>query len=573
MSVITENGTGYTERDLVHNWAAEYAKRLYEGLEDEMISHVAELEGSDRDVLAKSKEYTDLSCAALEAKIGSGGSAGSSGSSGSSGMALADGSVTTAKLADGAVTAAKLADSVVNMYNNSMPSAAKKGDIAIITDTNDKVTKIMACTYSNGAGSTNWSEIYPSASEIPDDSITSAKLADGAVAEDTIGTGAVTETKLRDGSVTTAKLADAAVTNAKLADRAVDTYNLADGAVTAAKLCGESVTNDNIVTGAVDARAIADDSITLEKLAETLKERIIIGDKNTGSTAAHPDFVLESGIYQFLGGITIQVTADNTYKTTKNITPSAGILLVSDSDGDIIQILFCGERDTEGLMYAHPMQIYWRYLVMDPNTSDPVSWDPVPWMLVNPGGAVHGSSDTVFDSSSVNYDADTYSAKVIDDKLSSITSTGSGAAEITDGSVTAAKLDAGVLAAIRAGMYYAQCVTVGITGICTITLTGFDGTVSDGMALLVKFANNVSLNSYYPLSLCINSGASIQISASDSTASTTGTGSDVYFTAGEMVLFKAVTISGTQYWAIQQRGLNSGGSSSGSGVTYGASAP
>ncbi|MGM9935922.1 MAG: hypothetical protein ACI38A_01115 [Candidatus Ornithomonoglobus sp.] len=59
MSVITEHGTGYTEKDLIHNWAAEYAKRLNDSLSDTVENYAAALEGADRDVLAAAKEYTD----------------------------------------------------------------------------------------------------------------------------------------------------------------------------------------------------------------------------------------------------------------------------------------------------------------------------------------------------------------------------------------------------------------------------------------------------------------------------------------------------------------------------------
>ncbi|MGN0182183.1 MAG: hypothetical protein ACI4DP_07230 [Candidatus Ornithomonoglobus sp.] len=59
MSVITEHGTGYTEKDLIHNWAAEYAKRLNDSLSDKVENHAAALKGADRDVLAAAKAYTD----------------------------------------------------------------------------------------------------------------------------------------------------------------------------------------------------------------------------------------------------------------------------------------------------------------------------------------------------------------------------------------------------------------------------------------------------------------------------------------------------------------------------------
>ncbi|MGM9937052.1 MAG: hypothetical protein ACI38A_06880 [Candidatus Ornithomonoglobus sp.] len=429
MSEITNHGAVY-EDDLQRNWAAAYAKRLNDSLSDTVENHVAALEGADRDVLANAKEYADAAAktevsahrtaAVLDhpngsvtnekladycvntIKIAQGAINNNHISNGAvDARAILDGSVTTAKIADGAVTAEKLADDSVTTTKLAT-GAVQTGKIL-----DGAVTAAKLAT-----GAVNEDKIAAGA-------ITAPKLTDEAVTTEKIRGGAVTTTELATGAVTTAKIADKAVTNAKLADLAVDTYNLADGAVTNAKLCSESVTNDNLVSGAVDVRTIADGSITLEKLAATLKTRVIIGDTNV-TTA---DGIYESGIYQYLGGATIQVTENNTYKTTKNITAPAGILLVSDSDGDIIQILFCGERDTyDSPTYdAHPMQIYWRYLARDVNND---VWVPSPWMLVNHSNTIHSSADTEFGSDSDAYDTDTYSAQVIDNKIDAIASAG-----------------------------------------------------------------------------------------------------------------------------------------------------
>ncbi len=302
MSVITENGTGYTERDLVHNWAAEYAKRLCGRLEEK-------LEDANREVLENAKQYSDSSLDAAKAY-------------------------------------------------------AVSGD-------NDTLAAAKAYADRDNAVSTN---------QLADGSVTKKKLADGAVTEEKLADVSVTNDKLGARSVTTGKILDKCITAAKLAEPSVTTEKLADGAVTAEKLSTSGVTNEKIKTGAVDARAIADGSITLSELSDALQSRLIIGCDNCGETSAIPH---ESGVYQWLGG-TIQVTEDNTNNTTQTITTPGGIVLVSDCDGDIIEILFCGERDSyDSLEYAHPMQIYWRSLIHDYDTQDPVSYDPVPWMLVN----------------------------------------------------------------------------------------------------------------------------------------------------------------------------------------------
>lgn len=76
--------------------------------------------------------------------------------------------------------------------------------------------------------------------QLPDASVTEAKLAAGAVTESKLADGAVTEDKLTDGAVTENKLADAAVTEDKLADGAVTEDKLTDGAVTLEKLSNEA---------------------------------------------------------------------------------------------------------------------------------------------------------------------------------------------------------------------------------------------------------------------------------------------------------------------------------------------
>ena len=112
--------------------------------------------------------------------------------------AVADGSITTAKIAADAVTNAKIADDAV--------------DTAQI----------------NNNGVTN--------SKIVDGAVTAAKLAADAVTNAKIAASAISATELDSNAVTTAKIAADAVTNAKLADNCIATEQLANGAVTAAKL-------------------------------------------------------------------------------------------------------------------------------------------------------------------------------------------------------------------------------------------------------------------------------------------------------------------------------------------------
>jgi len=78
-------------------------------------------------------------------------------------------------------------------------------------------------------------------SDVLDGSITTAKLADAAVAASKIMDAAVTNLKLADQAVSTAKLQVAAVTQEVLASSSVIAEKLADAAVTGAKLAAQAV--------------------------------------------------------------------------------------------------------------------------------------------------------------------------------------------------------------------------------------------------------------------------------------------------------------------------------------------
>jgi hypothetical protein len=86
---------------------------------------------------------------------------------------------------------------------------------------------------------------------VPNESITSAKIANltiqnedispGAIGSGKIANGAIGSADLGDGSVTSPKLADGSVTNAKLADHSVGTAKIVNGSVTTADLAGADI--------------------------------------------------------------------------------------------------------------------------------------------------------------------------------------------------------------------------------------------------------------------------------------------------------------------------------------------
>ncbi len=125
--------------------------------------------------------------------------------------AVADESITTAKLAALAVTSAKLAAAAVE------------------TD------------------------------KIKDGAVTSVKLADFAVTAARLADLAVETAKIKDKAVTTEKIADKAVTTAQLGDASVGTAQLDALSVTAAKLAALAVETAKIKNGAVTGVKLADE--------------------------------------------------------------------------------------------------------------------------------------------------------------------------------------------------------------------------------------------------------------------------------------------------------------------------
>lgn len=162
------------------------------------------------------------------------------------GIALADHSVNTDKISNSSVTEEKLSTEVQAKLN-------KEG------------------------GSTG----------VPDNSVTSAKIADGAVVRAKIGAAAVGETQLGANSVTSTKIADKNVTEAKLADAVVTKLNksglesvpdpLTIGSLTVSTsltMPANAVKTANITDHSVTKSKIQDGCVSEDKLAENVVEKL-----------------------------------------------------------------------------------------------------------------------------------------------------------------------------------------------------------------------------------------------------------------------------------------------------------
>ena len=116
--------------------------------------------------------------------------------------------------------------------------------------TDDDFPGIGSGLYSGGGGSP----------EIPDGSITTAKLADGAVVAD----------KIKAKTITGKELALGAVSGDIIQKNTIVASKLADGCVGAAAIADGAVTGDKIANAAVTVDKIADDSVNSDKLAPGL---------------------------------------------------------------------------------------------------------------------------------------------------------------------------------------------------------------------------------------------------------------------------------------------------------------
>lgn len=122
--------------------------------------------------------------------------------------------------------------------------------------TDDDFPGIGSGLYSGGGGSP----------EIPDGSITTAKLADNAVTSAKIKPSAVGTSQLAVGAVSGDIIQSKTIVASKLADKTITGTQIADGAVTEAKLAPSSVATEKLQDLCVTTPKIADHAVTTTKL-------------------------------------------------------------------------------------------------------------------------------------------------------------------------------------------------------------------------------------------------------------------------------------------------------------------
>jgi len=130
--------------------------------------------------------------------------------------------------------------------------------------------QIVTATLADSAVTTaKIANLNVTAAKIANDTITATQIAANAIGSSELADSSVDTAAIVDANVTTAKLAANAVTTAKITDANV-TYaklNLSDGDIPGAKLTSQSVTGTQIADNAISSSEIADGAVSTAKLA------------------------------------------------------------------------------------------------------------------------------------------------------------------------------------------------------------------------------------------------------------------------------------------------------------------
>jgi len=159
---------------------------------------------------------------------------------------------------------------------------------------------------------------------VADDSISTAKIQNGAITADKIADGTVIASDIADGAVTTAKLGADAVDGTKIADDAIDSEHITDGSV------------DNVhLAGSIANAKLANPSFTLNGVTVNL------GD--TTSIAAGTD-------WQAVKTTSFTAVASEGYFVNTTSGAITMTLPVSASIGDEVSVIdYAGTFDTNNL--------------------------------------------------------------------------------------------------------------------------------------------------------------------------------------------------------------------------------
>jgi len=196
------------------------------------------------------------------------------------------------------------------------------------------------------------------ASDIPDDSITAAKIVDGAITIADIADDAVTEDKLANAintaiAANTAKVTNAthtgevtgsgaltitadAVTGAKIADNAIDSEHIAADSIDAEHYAAGSVDGTAIANDAVDSQHIAADSIDAEHYAAGSVDGTAIA--NDAVDSQHYAAASIDNEHLADNAVDTAEIADNAVTLAKMAGGTDGNIISFDASGDPVAI-------------------------------------------------------------------------------------------------------------------------------------------------------------------------------------------------------------------------------------------
>ena len=166
------------------------------------------------------------------------------------------------------------------------------------------------------------SSIPPNVLIPADNSITSAKILNGAVGSDDLATNAVTTIKITDANVTTAKITDLNVTTAKIAADAINATKLADDAISEEHLDTTAIIGH---TELAEVAASGDIFLVYDTSAGALKKILSsnVGITPPTFTSVSPSNVLTG---DGTGNATIVITGTNfDAQVTARLKTTAGV--------------------------------------------------------------------------------------------------------------------------------------------------------------------------------------------------------------------------------------------------------
>jgi hypothetical protein len=132
--------------------------------------------------------------------------------------------------------------------------------------------------------------------QIPDNSVTSAKIADGTITSADIGSNAVTSSKIADGTIAAADIASNAITTAKVANSAITGEKIADGTITGSKIAQQSAASGQILKWNGTTWAPASDETGIES------NPFVSSGGITRNTFLTDDFVFGSASLDYIVG-------------------------------------------------------------------------------------------------------------------------------------------------------------------------------------------------------------------------------------------------------------------------------